>query len=157
VPYLDRVVMAALRMTDNKGGMTGPYPPNFLGPVIEDTLMFGGTLLVPARTESDSERPDPRWPGDDIDETVSPFARDEDADDLDEEEEDDDDGLGDEEEDFDDDDLDDDDLDDLDDEDFEDEDFDDEDFDDDDEFDDDEFDDDEDEDEDEDDGKDGEP
>src|SRR6516165_9089283 len=100
--------------------MAGPLPPSTsFGPVIEDTLMFGGTLLVPTRPEAEQEGLDELRPGSGIEQVVSPFARDEEDDLDDEDEEDDEDDLDDEEDDLDDD-IEDDDLDDLDDEDFDD-------------------------------------
>ena len=112
--------------------------------LIEDTLMFGGKILLRSQSHEETVSPWLLPPGSPSDETPSPLARDED--DLEDEEDENEDD--DEDDDLDDDDLDDDDLDDddLDDEDFDDLDV--EDFDDGDDFDDDEDDDDGDDDED---------
>jgi hypothetical protein len=92
-----------------------------LNPValIEDTLMFGGTLLVPAWLEAEVESPERVLPGTFPAVPPSPLARDEEEDEAADEEEDDDEDDEDDDEDLDDD-FDDDDLDD----DFDDDDFD---------------------------------
>jgi hypothetical protein len=100
--------------------------------LIEDTLMFGGTLFVPAWLEAEVESPERRLPGSLPRVPPNPLARD-DEEEENEEEDDEDDDEDDEDldDDFDDEDLDDDfDDDDFDDEDLDD-DFDDEDLDDD--------------------------